>query len=157
MVSVLARERTKRTEAVGHRQTPVSTEGLRGDPGARRGLTALVFGSIDQADDLIYHLGIEAFLHDLVPTEVEPGMQVDTLPEGCTTQGLPDDALFTVTEVYPSHVVLDGNHPLAGMALRLHLRVRGVREANDDEIEARSVGQGFVSVLDGRPGDSAMH
>jgi hypothetical protein len=32
-----------------------------------------------------------------------------------------------------------------------------VREASDEETEARSVGQGFVSVLDGRPGDSAMH
>jgi FKBP-type peptidyl-prolyl cis-trans isomerase SlyD len=54
-------------------------------------------------------------------------------------------------------VVLDGNHPLAGMALHLHLKVRGVREASDDEIEARSVGQGFVSVLDGRPADGPLH
>ena len=31
---------------------------------------------------------------------------------------MPADVLYTVTEIYPSHVVLDGNHPLAGMALR---------------------------------------
>ena len=31
----------------------------------------------------------------------------------------PGDVLYTVTEVYPDHVVLYGNHPLAGIALRL--------------------------------------
>ena len=39
------------------------------------------------------------------------------------------DAIYTVTEVYPEHVVLDGNHPLAGIALRLDVTVRDVREA----------------------------
>ena len=93
----------------------------------------------------------------LFPEQLEPGMAFEGLPEGAVTQGMPADALYVVTEVYPSHVVLDGNHPLAGMALRLHLRVRGVREASDEETEARSVGQGFVSVLDGRPGDPPLH
>ena len=46
-----------------------------------------------------------------------------------------------MTEVYPEHVVLDGNHPLAGIALRLALVVRDVREATEEEIEAGSVGQ----------------
>jgi FKBP-type peptidyl-prolyl cis-trans isomerase SlyD len=31
-------------------------------------------------------------------------------------------------------VVLDGNHPLAGMALRFSLNVADVREATDEEI-----------------------
>ena len=53
---------------------------------------------------------------------------------------MPEDAIYTVTEVYPDHVVLDGNHPLAGIALRLALVVRDVREATDEEIEAGSVG-----------------
>ena len=57
------------------------------------------------------------------------------------------DAIYTVTEVYPEHVVLDGNHPLAGIALRLALVVRDVREATDEEIEAGSVGSSAVSVL----------
>ena len=48
--------------------------------------------------------------------QIEPGMQFDGLPEGCATPGMPQDAIYTVTEVYPNHVVLDGNHPLAGMA-----------------------------------------
>ena len=53
---------------------------------------------------------------------------------------MPEDAIYTVTEVYPDHVVLDGNHPLAGIALRLALTVRDVREASEEEIEAGSVG-----------------
>jgi FKBP-type peptidyl-prolyl cis-trans isomerase SlyD len=36
--------------------------------------------------------------------------------------------------------VLDGNHPLAGVALRLHLKVLDVREASTQELEAGSVG-----------------
>jgi FKBP-type peptidyl-prolyl cis-trans isomerase SlyD len=60
---------------------------------------------------------------------------------------MPDDAIYTVTEVYPDHVVLDGNHPLAGIALRLALVVRDVREASEAEIEAGSVGSSGLSVL----------
>ena len=55
--------------------------------------------------------------------------------------GMPPDQLYTVTEVYPAHVVLDGNHPLAGMALRLALKVCDVREATDEEVEAGTVGE----------------
>jgi FKBP-type peptidyl-prolyl cis-trans isomerase SlyD len=93
----------------------------------------------------------------LFPEQLEPGMAFEGLPQGAVTQGMPADQLYVVTEVYPSHVVLDGNHPLAGLALRLHIRVRGVREASSEEIEAGSVGQGFVSVLDGRPSGDAVH
>jgi FKBP-type peptidyl-prolyl cis-trans isomerase SlyD len=82
----------------------------------------------------------------LFPDEVEPGMRFEGLPAGAATPDMPPDAIYTVTEVYPSHVVLDANHPLAGMALRLHLTVRDVREASDDEIEAGSVGSGPFDV-----------
>jgi FKBP-type peptidyl-prolyl cis-trans isomerase SlyD len=40
-------------------------------------------------------------------------------------------------------VVLDGNHPLAGISLRLHLRVVAVREATEDEATRGSAGTGF--------------
>src|SRR6195952_5607973 len=78
---------------------------------------------------------------------VEVGMQFDGLPPGAVTEGMPADAIYTVTEVYPDHVVLDGNHPLAGIALRLDLAVRGVRAASEEEIEAGSVGSSGISVL----------
>jgi len=43
-------------------------------------------------------------------------------------------------------VVIDGNHPLAGIALRLHLRVAAIREATVDEIGSGTAGTGFFRV-----------
>ena len=86
----------------------------------------------------------------LLPEGVEAGMQFDGLPPGAATPDMPADAIYTVTEVYPEHVVLDGNHPLAGIALRLDLVVRDVREATDEEIEAGSVGASAFTVLEHR-------
>lgn len=76
----------------------------------------------------------------LFPADVGPGMQFEGLPPGAATPNMPREAVYTVTEVYPQHVVLDGNHPLAGMALRLALTVRDVRRATEEEIQAGSVG-----------------
>ena len=93
----------------------------------------------------------------IFPEQIEPGMQFDGMPEGATTQGMPADAVYTVTEVYPTHVVLDGNHPLAGIALRLDLQVRDVREATEEEIAAGSVGQPVVTVMNTAPPGSQLH
>ncbi len=91
------------------------------------------------------------------PEAIEVGMQFDGLPPGATTQGLPADGVYTVTEVYPGHVVLDGNHPLAGIALRLELVVRDVREATEAEIEAGSVGQPVFTVMNTAPSGPSLH
>jgi FKBP-type peptidyl-prolyl cis-trans isomerase SlyD len=88
---------------------------------------------------------------------VEVGMQFDGMPPGATTQGMPSDAVYTVTEVYPTHVVLDGNHPLAGIALRLDLTVRDVRAATEQEIEAGSVGQPVFTVMNTAPTGTPLH
>jgi FKBP-type peptidyl-prolyl cis-trans isomerase SlyD len=88
---------------------------------------------------------------------VEPGMQFDGPPDGATTPDLPAEAIYTVTEVYPEHVVLDGNHPLAGIALRLDVKVRDVREATEAETEAGSVSDTGISVMSTAPGGSQLH
>ena len=93
----------------------------------------------------------------LFPAEVDIGMQFEGLPEGSATPDMPADTLYTVTEVYQSHVVLDGNHPLAGMALRLHLTVRDVREATAAEIEAGSLGGSVLDVLEVLPAARGIH
>jgi FKBP-type peptidyl-prolyl cis-trans isomerase SlyD len=54
---------------------------------------------------------------------ISVGMQVE---EGGT--------LYTVTDVAGGSVVLDGNHPLAGMALRFSLVILTVRAASEAEI-----------------------
>jgi FKBP-type peptidyl-prolyl cis-trans isomerase SlyD len=81
------------------------------------------------------------------PPEIEEGMTIEgaALPAGCNPAA-PKDVLYTVTELYPEHVVLDGNHPLAGIALRLRLKVEGVREATMEEVGRGSAGTGFFRV-----------
>jgi FKBP-type peptidyl-prolyl cis-trans isomerase SlyD len=80
----------------------------------------------------------------LFPEGLEAGMRVEGLPKGHVTEGMPADTIYTVTELYPTHVVLDGNHPLAGMALRIQLKVLDVREAREEEIARGTVGAGLV-------------
>ncbi len=83
----------------------------------------------------------------LFPAELEEGMTFDghALPAGVNPDA-PKDALYTVAEIYPEHVVLDGNHPLAGIALRLTLKVASVREATLEEVAAGTAGTGFFKI-----------
>jgi FKBP-type peptidyl-prolyl cis-trans isomerase SlyD len=67
------------------------------------------------------------------------------------------DVLYTVTELYPEHVVLDGNHPLAGIAIRIHIEVASVREPTDEESSKGSAGTGFFKVESQAPGGSLLH
>jgi FKBP-type peptidyl-prolyl cis-trans isomerase SlyD len=93
----------------------------------------------------------------LFPDGVEPGMQIEGLPSGAASEDMPADAIYTVTEVYPAHVVLDGNHPLAGLGLRMHMKVLDVRSATEAEIEAGSMGEAVFSLLNGAPPDAQLH
>jgi FKBP-type peptidyl-prolyl cis-trans isomerase SlyD len=93
---------------------------------------------------------------ELFPAEVEEGMTFEGLPPGGSEQA-PRNLLYSVTEVYPEHVVLDGNHPLAGIAIRLQLKVERVREATDEEIARGSAGTGFFKVQRADPGDGTLH
>jgi FKBP-type peptidyl-prolyl cis-trans isomerase SlyD len=93
----------------------------------------------------------------LFPEQLETGMAFEGLPAGHATPDMPAGTLYVVTEIYPSHVVLDGNHPLAGMALRLKIKVRGVREATDEEIAARTLGNSALTVLDTATPPSRLH
>jgi FKBP-type peptidyl-prolyl cis-trans isomerase SlyD len=82
------------------------------------------------------------------PKELEEGMTYEGLPPGATSKDAPANLLYTVTEIYPEHVVLDGNHPLAGIALRLHLKVEAVREATEEEVGQGTLGTGFFRIGD---------
>ena len=66
-----------------------------------------------------------------LPEPLEVGMQFEGTPDGESD----DEAMiFTVTDIAEDKVVLDGNHPLAGMALRFELKVLDVRAATEEEI-----------------------
>ena len=64
------------------------------------------------------------------PPQLEIGMQFEQ-------EGGPENDLliYTVTDIAGDQVVLDGNHPLAGMALRFACTVVAVRDATAGEIE----------------------
>jgi len=53
---------------------------------------------------------------------ITPGMQVEE-----------DERLYTVTDVAAGKVVLDGNHPFAGMALRFSVVILAIRAASQEE------------------------
>lgn len=75
---------------------------------------------------------------ELFPAEVSKGMQF----EGTTEDGQ-HHLIYTVTDVADGQVVVDGNHPLAGQALRVVCRVENVRDASPEEIAHGHVhGQG---------------
>ena len=59
---------------------------------------------------------------------LEAGMQVEDDFDGDGAQ------VYTVTDLAGDKVVLDGNHPFAGMALRIACRVIAVRAASAEEI-----------------------
>lgn len=94
----------------------------------------------------------------LFPAEIEEGMTFEgsALPAG-THPDAPRDALYTVTDIYPEHVVLDGNHPLAGIAIRLHLKIESVREATPAEIGKGTAGTGFFKIAVQAPGSDSLH
>ncbi|MDI1275748.1 peptidylprolyl isomerase [Polaromonas sp.] len=94
----------------------------------------------------------------LFPAELEEGLTFDgaALPAGVNPD-TPTDHIYTVTEIYPDHVVLDGNHPLAGIAIRLSLKVESVREATEGEIGQGSMGTGFFKLESQAPGNNTLH
>lgn len=67
-----------------------------------------------------------------LPSPVEVGMQFEGTPDESDEQQ--ESLIFTVTEIAEDKVVLDGNHPLAGIALRFGLDVADVRSASDEEV-----------------------
>jgi FKBP-type peptidyl-prolyl cis-trans isomerase SlyD len=67
------------------------------------------------------------------PEALEVGMRFEGDPGGED-----EGRYFTVTDIAEDKVVLDANHPLAGMALKLSCTVVGVRPATPDEIENRA-------------------
>jgi FKBP-type peptidyl-prolyl cis-trans isomerase SlyD len=109
----------------------------------------------DFNEKLIFLIPREAFPEDFAQG-VEVGMSLD----GSALQDLreeyppvqemlkdaPIEALYTVTDIYPDHLVVDGNHPLAGISIDIEVKVHAVREATVDEVGCGSAGVGFFKI-----------
>ncbi|HQR83864.1 MAG TPA: peptidylprolyl isomerase [Polynucleobacter sp.] len=91
------------------------------------------------------------------PEPLEVGMQFEGVPDeegdADSTDDEDEPLIYTVTDVADSQVVLDGNHPLAGMALRFWVQVEDVRVATDEEIDNRHP-DGAQAFAFGMPDDS---
>lgn len=73
------------------------------------------------------------------PKELQVGMQFEGAPEGADDD---DFVIYRVTDIADDKVVLDGNHPLAGMALVFTCTVTSIRSASAEEIEHGHVHSG---------------
>jgi FKBP-type peptidyl-prolyl cis-trans isomerase SlyD len=62
------------------------------------------------------------------PAKIEVGMRFQG-----DSQGADEALIYTVTDIADGKVVVDGNHPLAGMTLRFLGTVAAVRAATDEE------------------------
>lgn len=65
----------------------------------------------------------------LFPDNIEVGMQFER-----ATEERDDGELYTITDIAEDKVVVDGNHPLAGMVLVFSCTVSEVRPATAEEI-----------------------
>jgi FKBP-type peptidyl-prolyl cis-trans isomerase SlyD len=63
---------------------------------------------------------------NLFPEDIEVGTQFE--------RGDEDEGLYTITDITEDKVVVDGNHPLAGIALIFSCTVTDVREGTAEEI-----------------------
>jgi FKBP-type peptidyl-prolyl cis-trans isomerase SlyD len=65
------------------------------------------------------------------PEAVEVGMRFEGVPGEREDEAL----IYTVTDVTPDTVVVDGNHPLAGERLWFRAKVSSVRAATQEELK----------------------
>jgi FKBP-type peptidyl-prolyl cis-trans isomerase SlyD len=67
----------------------------------------------------------------LFPENIEVGMQFERGGEG---EDDDDGVLYTITDIADGKVVVDGNHPLAGISLQFKVTVAEVRPATEEEL-----------------------
>ena len=67
----------------------------------------------------------------LFPENIEVGMQFE---RGSEDDDGEDDQLFTITDITADKVVVDGNHPLAGVSIVFACTVTDVRAATAEEL-----------------------
>jgi len=74
----------------------------------------------------------ETLTRAIPKSDFPPGVKVGGQLEGRNDQGEPQ--VYHVVKIKGPQVLLDGNHPLAGKALKFSLTVTGVRTATAEEI-----------------------
>ena len=112
---------------------PLVEQALQGKaPGERASVKLEPGDAFGDYDEQL--LRVEA--RDLFPEVLEIGMQFEGIPGEAVDA---DTDIFTVTDIADGKVVLDANHPLAGMALVFECKVMEVRAATPEEVTHRHV------------------
>jgi FKBP-type peptidyl-prolyl cis-trans isomerase SlyD len=79
----------------------------------------------------------ESLVRTIPKSDFPPGVKVGGQLERRNDKGEPQ--VFNVMKIKGPQVILDGNHPLAGKALKFSVTVTGVRAATEEEIAHRHV------------------
>ncbi len=79
----------------------------------------------------------ESLLRTIPRSQFPPGVKVGGQLDGRGADGR--EQIFNVAKIKGDTVLLDGNHPLAGKALRFTVKVISVRAASEEEIVHRHV------------------
>ena len=93
--------------------------------------------AIDLAVEDAFGARDESLVRTIPKSEFPPGVKVGGQLQGVGNDGQP--AVFNVVKIKGPEVHLDGNHPLAGQALKFSCKVTGVRAASAEEIAHRHV------------------
>lgn len=82
------------------------------------------------------------------PDAVEEGMMFEGLPSDSELDLNPEHAkrIYLVTDVTDDVVVLDGNHPLAGIALKFKLTVASIDAVEKSEIHPTDFAPNFKAI-----------
>ncbi|GAA3987572.1 peptidylprolyl isomerase [Comamonas faecalis] len=79
----------------------------------------------------------EALVRTIAKSDFPPGVKVGGQLQGPGPDGQPQ--MYRVVKIKGAEVHLDGNHPLAGQALRFACKVTEVRSATAEEVAHRHV------------------
>ena len=93
--------------------------------------------TVDLAVDDAFGPRNESLVRVIPKSEFPPGVKVGGHLQGPGADGQPQS--FRVVKIKGPEVHLDGNHPLAGQALRFACKVVSVRAASAEEIAHRHV------------------
>ena len=93
--------------------------------------------ALDLAVEEAFGARDESLVRTIPKSEFPPGVKVGGQLQGVGNDGRPQ--VFNVVKIKGPEVHLDGNHPLAGQALRFSCKVTAVRAASAEEIAHRHV------------------
>ncbi len=93
--------------------------------------------TLDLAVEDAFGVRDESLVRVIPKTEFPPGVKVGGQLQGADEQG--QMQAFNVVKIKGPEVHLDGNHALAGQALRFSCKVTSVRAASNEEITHRHV------------------